>query len=132
MQQGAALLSLDETTPQMLHEAITDKRAWKRETLSPEDWLVPFPAGVLWELDAVVQYLRQYPQPVAHLRLASFKLTACASIMAQACEDALPRGFRRGGSRARRALQRSRTAHRVVTRLAPGASGGPEVGWDPV
>ena len=36
MQQGSALLSLDETTPQMLREAITDARAWKRETLSPD------------------------------------------------------------------------------------------------
>ena len=65
MQQGSALLSLDETTPQMLREAITDKRAWKRETLSPADWLVPFPQACVAELDAVVQYLRQYPQPVA-------------------------------------------------------------------
>jgi alpha-ketoglutarate-dependent taurine dioxygenase len=83
MQQGATLPGLDETMPQMLHDAITDKRAWKRETLSPEDWLVPLPQACVAELDAVVQYLRQYPQPVAHLRLASFKLTTCASIMAQ-------------------------------------------------
>ena len=54
MQQGSALLSLDETTPQMLREAITDARAWKRETLSPEAWLVPFPQACFAELDAVV------------------------------------------------------------------------------
>ena len=69
--------------PQMLYDTITDKHAWKREALSPEDWLVPFPQACVAELDAVVQYLRQYPQPITHLRLASFKLTTCASIMAQ-------------------------------------------------
>ena len=79
MQQGATLLSLDETMPQMLHEAITDARAWKRETLS---WLVPFPQACFAELDAVVQFLRRYPQPVAHLRPAAFEATACASVMA--------------------------------------------------
>ena len=48
MQYGATLRGLDETMPQMLHEAITDARAWKRETLSPEDWLVPLPARRAW------------------------------------------------------------------------------------
>jgi len=46
MQQGATLLSLDETMPQMLHEEITDERAWKRETLSPEAWFGATPSGV--------------------------------------------------------------------------------------
>ena len=69
--------------PQMLHEEITDDRAWKRETLSPEDWLVPFPwAGVL-ELDAIVQFMRRHPQPAAHLKPAAFELTACTQVMAQ-------------------------------------------------
>jgi alpha-ketoglutarate-dependent taurine dioxygenase len=83
MQQGATLLGLAETMPQMLHEQITDERAWKRETLSPEDWLVPFSQACVAELDAVVQFLRQYPQPVAHLMPAAFDLTACAQVMAQ-------------------------------------------------
>jgi alpha-ketoglutarate-dependent taurine dioxygenase len=83
MQQGATLLDLDETMPQMLHEAITDVRAWKRETVSAEDWLVPFPSACVAELDAVVQFLRHSPQPVAHLTPAAFALTACASVMAQ-------------------------------------------------
>jgi hypothetical protein len=69
--------------PQMLHEDITDERAWKRETLSPADWLVPFPPAGVAELEAIVQFLRQYPQPVARLSPASFALTACASVMAQ-------------------------------------------------
>jgi alpha-ketoglutarate-dependent taurine dioxygenase len=83
MQQGDALLSLDETIPQMLHETIADARAWKRETVSPEDWLVPFPQACVAELDAVVQFLRHSPQPVAHLAPAAFELTACTSVMAQ-------------------------------------------------
>jgi alpha-ketoglutarate-dependent taurine dioxygenase len=81
MQQGSALLSLDETTPQMLREAITDARAWKRETLSPDAWLVPFPQACVAELDAVVQFLRHDPQPIAHLTPAAFALTTCASVM---------------------------------------------------
>jgi alpha-ketoglutarate-dependent taurine dioxygenase len=83
MQQGATLLGLAETMPQMLHEQITDERAWKRETLSPEDWLVPFPQACVAELDAVVQFLQQYPRPVAHLTPAAFDLTACAQVMAR-------------------------------------------------
>jgi hypothetical protein len=69
--------------PQMLHEQITDERAWKRQALSPEDWLVPFPQACVAELDAVVQFLRQYPQSVAHLTPAAFDLTVCAQVMAQ-------------------------------------------------
>jgi alpha-ketoglutarate-dependent taurine dioxygenase len=83
MQQEATLLGLAETMPQMLHEQITDERAWKRETLSPEDWLVLFPQACVAELDAVVQFLRQYPRPVVHLTPAAFDLTACAQVMAQ-------------------------------------------------
>ena len=83
MQQGATLRGLAETMPQMLHEQITDERAWKRETLSPADWLVPFPQACVAELNAVVQFLRQYPQPVTHLTPAAFALTACAQVMAQ-------------------------------------------------
>jgi alpha-ketoglutarate-dependent taurine dioxygenase len=82
MQHGATLLGLNETMPQMLHEEITDERAWKRETLAPEDWLVSFPQACVAELDAVVQFFRHSPQPVTHLTTASFALTACASVMA--------------------------------------------------
>jgi hypothetical protein len=72
-----------ETILQILHEAITDARAWTRETLSPEAWLMPFPPACVAELDAVVQFLQHSPQPVAHLTPAAFTLTACASVMAQ-------------------------------------------------
>jgi alpha-ketoglutarate-dependent taurine dioxygenase len=83
MQYETTLHRRDETTLQILHKAITDARAWKRETLSPEAWLVPFPPACVAELDAVVQFLRHSPQPVAHLTPAAFTLTACASVMAQ-------------------------------------------------
>jgi alpha-ketoglutarate-dependent taurine dioxygenase len=83
LQQGTTLLGPAETMPRMLQEQVTDERAWKRETLSPEDWLVPFPQACVAELDAMVQCLRQYPQPVAHPTPAAFELTACAQIMAQ-------------------------------------------------
>jgi len=83
MQHETTLHCRDETTLQRLDEAITDARAWKRETLSPEAWLVPFPPACVAELDAVVQFLRHFPQPVAHLTPGAFTLTACASVMAQ-------------------------------------------------
>ena len=83
MHQGATLPGLAETMPQMLHEQITDERAWKRGTLSPEDWLVPLPQAGVAELDAVVQSLRQYRQPVAHMTPAAFDLTVCTQVMGQ-------------------------------------------------
>jgi len=67
----------------MLHEAIEDERAWKRETLHPEDWLVPLPPACVAELDEIVRFLRKYPRPVWHLAPEAFDLRACASVMAQ-------------------------------------------------
>jgi hypothetical protein len=83
MQRGATVLSPDETTPQMLYETITDARAWKRETWSPDDWLVPFPPACVDELDEVVRFLRKFPRPVWHLTPEAFALRACTSLMAQ-------------------------------------------------
>jgi alpha-ketoglutarate-dependent taurine dioxygenase len=65
----------------MLLEDITDARAWKRETISPADWLVPFSQACVAELDTIVQFLRHSPRPVTHLSPASFALTACTSVM---------------------------------------------------
>lgn len=87
MQQRAALLCFDETMPQMLHEESPDERAWKRETLSPADWLVPFPQACVAELDEIVRFVRKSPQPVAHLTPTTFELTACANVMAQVREQ---------------------------------------------
>lgn len=86
MQQEAMLLCPDETMPQMLHETITDVRAWQRETLSPADWLVPLPSACVAELDEIVQFLRTSPQPVWHLTPEAFALRACTSVMAQVRE----------------------------------------------
>jgi alpha-ketoglutarate-dependent taurine dioxygenase len=83
MQHGAPFLGHNTRMSQRLHEEITDERAWKRETVSPEDWLVPFPQACVAELDALVQFVRQNPQPLAHLTPSSFALTACARVMAQ-------------------------------------------------
>jgi len=69
----------------MLHDAIDDERAWKRETVSPADWIVPLPQACLTELDEIVRFLRTYPQPVQHLTPEAFVPT-CASMMAQVRE----------------------------------------------
>lgn len=86
MPQGATFPCPEETMPQILHAAITDARAWKRETLSPADWLVPLAPTCVDELDAIVQFLRHYPRPVWHLTPEAFALRACTGVMAQVRE----------------------------------------------
>ncbi len=68
----------------MLHEDITDKRAWRQEQVSPTDWLVSFPEAGITELDEAVEILDRHLQPVDHLSLNRFpKLTTCRQVMAQ-------------------------------------------------
>ena len=50
-------------TPQILHEDMPSARAWRRDTLRPEHWLVPLTESCLAELDAVVQFLRALHVP---------------------------------------------------------------------
>ena len=86
MQQGATLQRLDETMAQMLPETIADARAWKRETLSPEDWLVPLPPVCAAELDEIVRFLRTDPRPDWRLVPEACVLPACTSLMARVRE----------------------------------------------
>jgi alpha-ketoglutarate-dependent taurine dioxygenase len=63
-------------------DVITGPKAWKRDGLRPEDWLVPLPAAAVAELDAVIERLRAAPRPVERLTAAEFSLDACAAVMA--------------------------------------------------
>jgi alpha-ketoglutarate-dependent taurine dioxygenase len=63
-------------------DTITGPKAWTRDDLQPADWLVPFPDDAAAELDAVVEHLRQEPQPVERLAPERFELAACAQVMA--------------------------------------------------
>jgi alpha-ketoglutarate-dependent taurine dioxygenase len=65
----------------MLTEAVRDGRAWRRETLSPRDWLVPLPPRCVDELDGVLRQLRRDPLPTLLLRPDQFALAACGEVM---------------------------------------------------
>src|SRR5262245_51420000 len=66
----------------MLTEDVRDRRAWRRESLSPRDWLVTLPPACLGELDAAVEKLRRDPFPTLLLTPDQFGLAGCAEAMA--------------------------------------------------
>jgi alpha-ketoglutarate-dependent taurine dioxygenase len=65
----------------MLTDDVRDSRAWRREELSPRDWLVALPERCVDELDAVVRQVRRDPLPTLLLRPDQFALAACAELM---------------------------------------------------
>jgi alpha-ketoglutarate-dependent taurine dioxygenase len=65
----------------MLTDDIRDSRAWRREELSPRDWLVALPPRCVDELDAVVRQVRWDPLPTLLLSPDQFELAACAELM---------------------------------------------------
>ncbi len=68
----------------MLHERITDSRAWKQDHISPADWLIPFPDAGIAELDAAVAILDRHLKPVHSLALNRFpNLPICRQVMTQ-------------------------------------------------
>ena len=76
----------DCLAPKILHQDVCDTRAWRREQVSPIDWLVPFPEAGIAELDAIADVVDRDRQPVLPLDLERFPhLTACHRLMAQAC-----------------------------------------------
>ena len=78
--------------PLVLQEDIRDRRAWRRDGISPQDWLVPLPPPCIDELDAVVRQLRQDPMPALLLSPDQFPLAACAEAMG-AVRDRLRTGI---------------------------------------
>ncbi|HEY7041320.1 MAG TPA: TauD/TfdA family dioxygenase [Methylomirabilota bacterium] len=56
-------------------------KAWTRETISPDRWLIPLPAPCVAELDEVVASLRRSPRPVERLTPVDFSLRACSALM---------------------------------------------------
>ncbi len=65
------------STLQMLHDEITDQRAWRRDHVSPTDWFVPFPEAGIAELDEAVEVFDH--QTLDRLP----NLTTCRQVMAQ-------------------------------------------------
>jgi alpha-ketoglutarate-dependent taurine dioxygenase len=65
----------------MLTDDIRDSRAWRRESLSPRDWLVTMPPRGLDELEAVLRQVKRDPLPTLLLSPDQFALSACAKVM---------------------------------------------------
>jgi len=75
-------MSVDQVTVQLTPEDIELKKSWKRESISPESWLIPLPGDCVAELDEVAASLRATPRPVDSLKPEEFSLPACAALMA--------------------------------------------------
>ncbi len=69
------------TTPTISTQEIAGPQAWKRDGLTPKDWLVPLPDLAVVELELVVEQLRRQPQPVESLDPADFLLAICRELM---------------------------------------------------
>jgi alpha-ketoglutarate-dependent taurine dioxygenase len=65
----------------MMAGDIRDSRAWRRDELSPRDWLVELPPRCVDELDAAVRQVRQDRLPTLLLTPDQFALPACAEVM---------------------------------------------------
>jgi alpha-ketoglutarate-dependent taurine dioxygenase len=65
----------------MLTDDIQDSRTWRREKLSPQDWLVALPPRCVEELDAAVRQVRRDPLPTLLLSPDQFALVACSELM---------------------------------------------------
>jgi alpha-ketoglutarate-dependent taurine dioxygenase len=73
-------------TPLILQEDIRGPQTWRRDGISPRDWLVPLPPRCVDELDAVARQVRQDPLPTILLSPDQFSLAACADVMDQVRE----------------------------------------------
>ena len=62
-------------------EEIEPTKAWTRDSISPERWLIPLPEACVAELDEVVASLRAAPRPIEALSPAAFSLRACSAVM---------------------------------------------------
>ena len=70
----------------MLDADARDPRAWRRDTVTPADWLVALSPRCLEELDAVARAVREDPLPSLLLSPEQFELRACTQTLARARE----------------------------------------------
>lgn len=75
-------MRVDQIAVPLAPEDIELKKSWKRESISPEGWLIPLPEACVAELDEVAASLRATPRPGDTLRPEDFSLRACAAVMA--------------------------------------------------
>ncbi|MGH7384506.1 MAG: TauD/TfdA family dioxygenase [Candidatus Rokuibacteriota bacterium] len=75
-------MRLDQAALQLAPEDVEVKKAWKRESISPEGWLIGMPEACVAELDEVAASVRATPRPIDALKPEDFSLRACAAVMA--------------------------------------------------
>ncbi len=75
-------MSAAQVSVQLPPGEVEPKKAWTRDTISPEGWLIPLPEACVAELDQVVASLRATPRPIEALTPQAFSLRACAAVMA--------------------------------------------------
>jgi alpha-ketoglutarate-dependent taurine dioxygenase len=75
-------MRVDQVVVQLPPGDVEPKKAWTRDTISPDGWLIPLPAACLAELDEVVVSLRATPRSIETLTPQAFSLRACAAVMA--------------------------------------------------
>ncbi len=77
----AAQIGKAPGAPLILEDDIRDGRAWRREEVSPRDWLVSLSPRCVEELDGVASRVRRDPLPAILLSPDQFSLPACAELM---------------------------------------------------
>jgi len=75
-------MRVDQVSVQLPPEDIERRKAWTRDTISPEGWLIPLPVACVAELDTVAATVRAIPRAIETLRPQDFSLRACADVMA--------------------------------------------------
>ncbi|MGH7420573.1 MAG: TauD/TfdA family dioxygenase [Candidatus Rokuibacteriota bacterium] len=73
---------IGQAAVQLAPEDIELKKSWKRESISPEGWLIPLPDACVAELDEVAASVRAAPRPIDALTPEDFSLSGCAAVMA--------------------------------------------------
>lgn len=74
----------DKTAVEIPAGEVERDKAWSRDSLAPDAWLIPLPAACIDELDDVAAFVRATAPSIEELTPAMFSLDACAAVMAQA------------------------------------------------
>jgi alpha-ketoglutarate-dependent taurine dioxygenase len=75
-------MRIDQLAVRVAPEDVELKKSWKRESISPDGWLIPLPADCVAELDEVAAAVRVTTRPVDTLDPADVSLRACTAVMA--------------------------------------------------
>src|SRR5260370_36625711 len=74
-------MRVDQLTEHLPAEEIERPKAWTRDTISADRWLIPLSEASVAELAQAVRSLRETPRPAASLAPAAFSLRACSDLM---------------------------------------------------